>query len=190
MTSKTKTTLLLAIALILPSCTRKPVHVPSDNPATTATPPTDPPQDDDIDILYDQLEYLGYTDLGDKKDFHSVMADQNNVVKAYNILKQEQDQGNYEGLCTLNEFKQYMSNAQKAYDQQRSLNQVRQQQQQASDRKKEGRTAVYICTGGFAHAYHDNPDCRGLRQCNRSVSTVTIQEAADDGYRPCAYCYR
>lgn len=85
MTSKTKATLLLAIALILPSCTRKPVHVP---PGHTA-----------------------------------------------------QDQ-------------------------------------------------CHICTGGFAHAYHDDPDCRGLRQCNRSVSTVTIQEAADDGYRPCAYCYK
>ncbi len=107
---------------------------PSDNPATTVTPPTGPPQDDDIDILYDQLEYLGYTDLGDKKDFHSVMADQNNVVKAYNILKQEQEQGNYEGLCTLNEFKQYMSNAQKAYDQRRVKQAVQQQKQAAADR--------------------------------------------------------
>ncbi len=98
---------------------------PSDSSDSSdlSAPPTDPPQDDDIDILYDQLTDLGYSDLGEKKDFHQLMADQNNVVAVYNALKNEQEAGNFEGLGTLEVFRQQVAGVQKAY-QQRS--QVRQ----------------------------------------------------------------
>ena len=48
---------------------------------------------------------------------------------------------------------------------------------------------VYVCTGGSARRYHNEPDCRGLSRCQGDIEEMTIEEAEDDGKTPCKICY-
>ena len=47
---------------------------------------------------------------------------------------------------------------------------------------------VYICTGPQSHAYHTKRNCKGLKNCSRSVKTVTLEEAEQMHRHPCRFC--
>lgn len=47
---------------------------------------------------------------------------------------------------------------------------------------------VYICNGSYATKYHNNENCRGLRNCSGSIEEITIEEAEDMGRTPCKIC--
>lgn len=53
-------------------------------------------------------------------------------------------------------------------------------------------TMVWICTGDYAYAYHNNRRCRGLNRCKERIVKVPKQKALDRNYRskPCGYCYK
>ena len=47
---------------------------------------------------------------------------------------------------------------------------------------------VYICTGPQAKSYHKDTNCMGLQSCSAEVEQVSIEEAKDEGRKPCRYC--
>ncbi len=51
-----------------------------------------------------------------------------------------------------------------------------------------GANQVYVCTGPQAKSYHKDPDCMGLQSCSAKIETVPIEEAKDEGRKPCRYC--
>jgi hypothetical protein len=58
------------------------------------------------------------------------------------------------------------------------------------DRQEDEQTQnVYICTGGFAYAYHSDENCEGLNNCSEDIIEITEEDAQDKGYIPCHYCY-
>lgn len=48
---------------------------------------------------------------------------------------------------------------------------------------------VYVCGGRYSKRYHNDEDCRGLRNCRGRVSSMSIEEAEAMGKTPCGYCY-
>ena len=49
--------------------------------------------------------------------------------------------------------------------------------------------SVYICTGPYAKAYHNDSECRGILACKADIETVSINKAEDMERTPCSYCY-
>lgn len=47
---------------------------------------------------------------------------------------------------------------------------------------------VYVCTGPQAKSYHNDANCMGLQSCSAEVEQVSIEEAKDEGRKPCRYC--
>lgn len=47
---------------------------------------------------------------------------------------------------------------------------------------------VYVCTGPKAKSYHKDENCMGLQSCSAEVEQVSIEEAKDEGRKPCRYC--
>lgn len=48
---------------------------------------------------------------------------------------------------------------------------------------------VWICTGPYAYAYHEDPDCWQLDNCSEDIEEVTLWEAENDYSRePCSEC--
>ena len=47
---------------------------------------------------------------------------------------------------------------------------------------------VYVCTGPMSQCYHIDRNCYGLQRCSKRVVTVNLQEAQENGRRPCHYC--
>ena len=47
---------------------------------------------------------------------------------------------------------------------------------------------VYVCTGPMSQCYHIDRKCYGLQRCSKRVVTVSLQEAQENGRRPCHYC--
>lgn len=46
---------------------------------------------------------------------------------------------------------------------------------------------VYICTGPYAYAYHDDEDCWALQQCSESIEEVYLSDVEDER-EPCCQC--
>ena len=52
-------------------------------------------------------------------------------------------------------------------------------------------TYVYICMGPQAECYHKSTECRGIKNCSKTIKKVTLNEATDKyNRRPCGYCYK
>ncbi|MBQ9588845.1 MAG: hypothetical protein IJR29_01530 [Butyrivibrio sp.] len=47
---------------------------------------------------------------------------------------------------------------------------------------------VYICTGPQAKSYHKDKECYGLQSCSSDVDIISVDQAIDDGRKPCRYC--
>ena len=47
---------------------------------------------------------------------------------------------------------------------------------------------VYVCTGPMSQCYHIDRNCYGLQRCSKRVVAVSVQEAINEGRRPCKYC--
>ncbi len=47
---------------------------------------------------------------------------------------------------------------------------------------------VIICLSEDAYAYHEH-ECRGLERCDASTQEVTLEEAQENGRKPCGFCY-
>lgn len=48
---------------------------------------------------------------------------------------------------------------------------------------------VYVCTGGSARRYHNEPDCRGLSRCRGDIEEMSVEDAESEGKTPCRICY-
>jgi predicted small secreted protein len=48
---------------------------------------------------------------------------------------------------------------------------------------------VYICNSKSAKKYHDNENCRGLKNCTHDVDEISIDDAKEKGRTPCKICY-
>ncbi len=48
---------------------------------------------------------------------------------------------------------------------------------------------VYVCNGRYAKRFHNDENCKGLRNCRAGIRVMTIEEAEDLGKTPCGYCY-
>ena len=52
-------------------------------------------------------------------------------------------------------------------------------------------TYVYICMGPQSECYHKSTECRGIKNCSKSIKKVTLNEAIEKyRRRPCGYCYK
>ena len=52
-------------------------------------------------------------------------------------------------------------------------------------------TYVYICMGPSSECYHKDTECRGIKNCSKTVKKVTLDEAIKKyKRRPCGYCYK
>ena len=49
---------------------------------------------------------------------------------------------------------------------------------------------VYICTGPQAKSYHKDEECYGLQSCSDNIDLIPIDQAKDEGRKPCRYCYK
>ena len=49
---------------------------------------------------------------------------------------------------------------------------------------------VYVCTGPNSRRYHQDEDCKGLRNCSREVVVLAEDEAIESGKTPCRLCAR
>lgn len=47
---------------------------------------------------------------------------------------------------------------------------------------------VYICTGPQAKSYHKDNNCYGLQSCSDNIENISIDQAKDEGRKPCRYC--
>jgi len=52
----------------------------------------------------------------------------------------------------------------------------------------DSKDSVYICTGRYAHVYHQSRACEGLDDCNGSIEEISITKAERMGRRPCKLC--
>lgn len=51
-------------------------------------------------------------------------------------------------------------------------------------------SAIYICFGPKAYAYHRNINCRGLKKCSVSIESINEQDAINRYHRSqCKICY-
>lgn len=47
---------------------------------------------------------------------------------------------------------------------------------------------VYICTGPQSKSYHKDTNCYGLQSCSADIEETTVEQAKDEGRKPCRYC--
>ena len=47
---------------------------------------------------------------------------------------------------------------------------------------------VFICTGPQAKSYHKDVNCYGLQSCSVEIEKIPLDQAKDEGRKPCRYC--
>ena len=52
-----------------------------------------------------------------------------------------------------------------------------------------GDTYVYICTGSKSVRFHKTPTCRGLNNCQGTITKITLEDARKMGRTPCKICH-
>lgn len=47
---------------------------------------------------------------------------------------------------------------------------------------------VFVCTGPKSKSYHMDTNCYGLQSCSANIEEISVEEAKDEGRKPCRYC--
>ena len=48
---------------------------------------------------------------------------------------------------------------------------------------------VYVCTGQGAHVWHCKRSCRGLKNCDGSIVSMSVDDLSSKYTRRCEICY-